>query len=427
MNDRAAGSASERDSGAETLRLPEPPGPHAVGVTDVAFTDEARAETFQPGAPRRLMVRMWYPAERSQQPRKAYMTAEEYALFGDNARRVMPFPEAFEEPQRHAEMHAQVDAEPTAAAGLLPTVVFSHGAFAHVNSNVALAEHLASLGYLVASVAHPYLSSAVIYPDGAVTTLHQEFVDGYTGGEVLPTLIAFGSSPDVGARLAAQRRMTGDFLLARPFLDWRDDMVATADAIARGGFEGVAGRVAAQADLGKLAYVGMSFGCAAVSAAHVDPRAKAAVNLDGANFDLALVDADVRTPLLILHSDFDLVFGPMMPGVRAFPNSEFSYERLATMGSRPDVIRRVIAGAAHIDLTDRALFPAAIRAQQAQLGLAGAIDGSRLHAIINDYVAAFLDRHLLDVDLDFPNAQDRTFPEVSPVDLSYMRASTATV
>ena len=44
------------------LMLPEPSGPHAIGVVDFELTDNGREETFAPGTPRRIPVRAWFPA-----------------------------------------------------------------------------------------------------------------------------------------------------------------------------------------------------------------------------------------------------------------------------------------------------------------------------------------------------------------------------
>ncbi len=408
------------DPAAEALVLPDPAGPFPIGVTDTQFVDPEQEDLFRPGTRRKLMVRLWYPAAASDAPRRPYMTAQEYDLFGENARKVMPFPEAFEEPQRHAEMHAGQDAP--VAGGRFPLLVFSHGAFAHVNSNVAQMEHLASHGYIVASVAHPGLSGAVIYPDGDVATLDPDLAAGYRTGAIVPTMMAAWGEETIEARLAAQRTMAADFPLAPHFSQWRDDMIATVDAVADGRLDGHAATVAASADLDSIGYVVMSFGSAAVAAAHRDPRAKAAANLDGANLDPALIDAEVRVPTLILHGDLSLVFGPFMPGKVAHPHSQFNYEMLATIGTRPDVMRREVAGTAHIDFTDRSLFPAAIRDQQTQFGMAGTIAGARVHEIMNAYLLTFLDRHVRGDELASVADLDGRFAEVAPVDLSAVRA-----
>jgi predicted dienelactone hydrolase len=405
-----------------SLELPKPAGPFAVGVTDAQFLDPAQEALFRSETRRKLMVRLWYPAAPSDAPRRPYMTLQEYNLFGENARKVMPFPEAFEEPQRHAMMHARQDAP--VADGTFALLIFSHGAFAHVNSNVAQMEHLASHGYIVASVAHPGLSGAVIYPDGEVATLDPDIAAGYTTGTIVPTMMAAWGEDTIEARLAAQRKMAGDFPLTPHFRQWRDDLIATADAIVEGRLGDHAATVAACADLDRLGYFGMSFGSAAVAAAHLDTRARAAFNLDGANLDPALIDAEVRVPTAILHGDMSLVFGPIMPGKVAHPHSQFNYEALATIGTRADVVRREVAGAAHIDFTDRSLFPAAIRDQQTQFGLAGTIAGTRVHEIMNAYLLAFFDRYVRGTESAFPADIDSRFTEVSTVDLDVVRAWT---
>ncbi|GAB3891694.1 hypothetical protein GCM10029964_065280 [Kibdelosporangium lantanae] len=46
------------------LTLPEPTGPYEVGTTSVHLVDPARHDPWDPpGAPRELMISLWYPAQ----------------------------------------------------------------------------------------------------------------------------------------------------------------------------------------------------------------------------------------------------------------------------------------------------------------------------------------------------------------------------
>ena len=50
----------------------------------------------------------------------------------------------------------------------LPVIFFSHGLISHLAQNTALMEHLASLGYVVVSIAHTYDAAPVLFPNGDV-------------------------------------------------------------------------------------------------------------------------------------------------------------------------------------------------------------------------------------------------------------------
>ncbi|MGH8909130.1 MAG: hypothetical protein ACRD0K_22215 [Egibacteraceae bacterium] len=44
------------------MRLPEPTGPHDVGVGSVRLVGPARPDPWRPDRKRELMVSIWYPA-----------------------------------------------------------------------------------------------------------------------------------------------------------------------------------------------------------------------------------------------------------------------------------------------------------------------------------------------------------------------------
>ena len=62
---------------AEKMTLPEPSGPHRIGVVDFELIDSAREETFAPGEPRRIPVRAWFPARSVSGEPRQWATDEE--------------------------------------------------------------------------------------------------------------------------------------------------------------------------------------------------------------------------------------------------------------------------------------------------------------------------------------------------------------
>lgn len=67
-------------------------------------------------------------------------------------------------------------------AGRYPLVVFSHGAAAMIESNASTCRELASHGYVVAAVAHPYHAIFVKDVDGQMTPIDMDFMTMATGG-----------------------------------------------------------------------------------------------------------------------------------------------------------------------------------------------------------------------------------------------------
>jgi pimeloyl-ACP methyl ester carboxylesterase len=270
-----------------------------------------------------------------------------------------------------------------------------------------LMQELASHGYLVASVAHPGESLAVQWADGEVTPMAGATLASMAGsadawglfatylllqdaGErrrLLPQLReAF--DPGVGAmarRWAADGRAAVDHLLASP----------AADAAA----------LAAHVDGARLAYAGMSLGgAAALVCCFDDPRARAAVNLDGAAWTFEHADRAVPVPALQLYADPEVNSAqlraraqpgtppprPLTPAT-AMTNDLF-YEPPALRGMRGDVVRAAMRGAGHMAFTDHAL---AARGPVRKLLGIGPADGRATQRRINAVVRAFLDRHLV--------------------------------
>ncbi|MDE7286031.1 MAG: dienelactone hydrolase family protein, partial [Lachnospiraceae bacterium] len=105
-------------------KQPAVTGNYAVAIEEYTWEDESRVETFtDTGENRALTVKFWYPEEE----------------------------------------------------GRYPLVVFSHGAFGVIDSNYSTCMELASNGYVVASIAHPYHAMFVKDVNGKVTTVDMDF------------------------------------------------------------------------------------------------------------------------------------------------------------------------------------------------------------------------------------------------------------
>ena len=149
------------------LCLPEPTGPCPVGTTSLWLTDTSRPDPWAPGvAARELMVSLWYPAAKPGGRRARYMTPaeSELQLAGRGITGIPP------EALSTVETNAVSDAAPAGQQRSLPLVVLSPGFTSSRSTLTALAEDLASHGYVVAGIDHTYESHATAFPDGRVTT-----------------------------------------------------------------------------------------------------------------------------------------------------------------------------------------------------------------------------------------------------------------
>ena len=218
------------------------------------------------------------------------------------------------------------------------------------------------------------------------------------------------TAPMSGTRYRAVTRSVDDGGLGPWAARWRDDMIALVDFLysdhaARSVLASILNRTVLE-DLG---YFGMSYGAAAaVSAAQVDHRAKAAINFDGTHWLSDVLGEDVRTPLLVLTSEDPVTY-----------SNEFFFEPLTTMGTREDIVRiKLQPEATHMELSDIMFLPAAAR--QALPG-GGRVDGARLSDTINAFIRAFFDHHLKGAANGYPESVLTEFPETTRFDLPHVR------
>jgi hypothetical protein len=147
--------------------LPEPTGPCPVGTTSLYLSDGSRPDPWAAGvSARELMVSLWYPATSSDGRRASYMTpAESGLLLASRGLSGVP-----QDALSTVRTGAVSDATPAGRQRSLPLVVLSPGFTMPRSALTALAEDLASHGYVVAGVDHTYESDATAFPDGRVTS-----------------------------------------------------------------------------------------------------------------------------------------------------------------------------------------------------------------------------------------------------------------
>ena len=150
-----------------TPSLPEPTGPCPAGTTSVYLKDVSRPDPWAAGvSARELMVSLWYPATPSDGRRARYMTPAESELQLTSRGITGVPPDALST----VRTNAVTDATPAGRPRALPLVVLSPGFTNSRSTLTALAEDLASHGYVVAGIDHTYESFATAFPDGRVTT-----------------------------------------------------------------------------------------------------------------------------------------------------------------------------------------------------------------------------------------------------------------
>lgn len=147
----------------QTAALPQPTGPYKVGRTSFHWVDAERAEsrTDDPNDRRELMVHIWYPAEVPANP-----TTAPYCINFDIVKAALPsYQKKF---CQTITTYSYADAKFATGLATRPVLIFSHGNEMVAGLYSFLLEEMASHGYIVAAIDHPYEAQVVGYPDGRV-------------------------------------------------------------------------------------------------------------------------------------------------------------------------------------------------------------------------------------------------------------------
>lgn len=389
--------------------LPKPSGQYAVGVRTFEIDDASRPGVFaaKPDEPRRLLVKVWYPAGdlAGRQP-APYFSDAETKHTAQSLGALVGFPPFFTY-VRHVQTNSYTDAPLLPGAANLPVVIHSHGYTSHLNQNTVLMEELASHGYIAYSIQHTYDSSDTVFPNGDVAPMDPKLMETMASEASRPSQAEAlgGDTLDkrINGLLAFQEfaLKNGDRIAIKSTKVWMADRIFLHDTLQKAPPASIA-EIARAGNLARVGELGMSFG-GAISGelCMYDTRCAVGVNMDGGNFPFSATNADEPVPFLMFHSDpanlyraFDLPVPATGP--RSF--NEFSYERIAAAGSRPDIYRISLKDTQHLGLSDFSLFVG----DTVKGALFGTAPSATMINAQNDFIRGFLDKHLKGQASDYP-------------------------
>lgn len=410
--------------------LPKPDGKYVIGVRTFELDDPSRKGLagVPAGQPRRLLVRIWYPAgDVTGMRRRPYLTKEEAKT---SARSILGnalgFPPLFDH-LRHVTTNAYEDAPLMPGAHSLPVLFFSHGYTSFLAQNSALVEELASHGYMIVSIQHTGDSGATRFPNGDIIPMEPiVWSTKRADGKPDPLLVKGVTADDPGDRLDATLAVranavkTNDRIGMRSAAMWLADRLFVHDQLQKGIVPAAIAPLAAAGNFTKVGEFGMSFGGATTGAVcMVDRRCAAGVNLDGTDLGFDAFDRNMPVPFLMLLSDTSDVFKLLgaKPPAQPRGGNEFSYERFADAGRLPTMHRVMVLDSKHVGITD---FPLFIR-QPFKGMILGNAPADDLIGTQKDLVLAFFDHYLRGADNGFPKAQIARWPgRLVPISSSYV-------
>jgi predicted dienelactone hydrolase len=180
--------------------LPEPTGSYAVGRVSYHWIDRSRKEvlTQTKGDERKLMVFVWYPAEKPgpHATTAAYLPGQ----WGEERQKEYGNLSFLTQGLASVRTHSFEDAPVAGAKDRYPVLVMEPGLGPLPTDYTTLAENLASHGYVVVASAPTCSASVVVFPDGRVA--QSTSLGSFPGNENAPVTEAkIRKDEAAGARL----------------------------------------------------------------------------------------------------------------------------------------------------------------------------------------------------------------------------------
>lgn len=344
------------------FEFPKPTGPFQIGTEVRHLVDPSRRETLSndSNAPRQLMVQIWYPVDQSFHGQLA-LYREKKTTTWRTAQLAL------------VKTHAYLSAPMAAAQASFPILVFSPSWSGQRVQNTFQVEELASHGYIVVAMDHPYGTDVTVFPDGRTVRTKLGPGEDYSSQQ---TVQGFVREAEQQVRVRAQD--------ARFVLDKLEEFNRRDPQ----------GFLTGKLDLRRVGIFGHSLGgSVAAQACWLDARFKAALDMDG-----MLADESARegAPCPTFFMMEDATFPPRtkLPSVdsRQQRAAEFAYAQSDMMENslaRSGGYRMVIQGTTHRNYSDSPFF-----SPLKFLTGAGSVSPDRAVHVINQYTRAFFDKTL---------------------------------
>ncbi|MEW6127789.1 MAG: hypothetical protein AB1757_12195 [Acidobacteriota bacterium] len=374
---KAMAQATPQPSASEPFSPPT--GKFAVGTHEYLWIDRKREEPFtqDPADRRRLIVRVWYPAEKveGKETSRYVLSADEFPEKSIYRRGV------------NLKTNAVTDAPIAKGNTRFPVLVYQPGGGTARFVGTFQAEHLASHGYIVISADHPGFSDTILFPDGTRFQADMMLMPKETGNfrdDVLKNW---------------------EWLDKQVFPIWVADAKYVLDKLEE--LDKATGQLFyKRLDLSRIGMMGWSFGGAtAIQMSRDDPRVKAVVDQDGQLFG-DVRDKGTHRPVMLMHHGLE--DKPPKPEQSEVMKELIAMTKTQTTTfinrSTNDWYEITIDKTQHGHFSDFLLFFPRSPSQ---------LDPRRAHEIIIAYTMAFFDKHLRGKDSELLKAPSSLYGEVT--------------
>ncbi|TPN82157.1 alpha/beta hydrolase [Aquimarina algicola] len=376
------------------IQFPEPSGSFSIGVESIYLEDKTRKEilTRDNKDYRKLTAHIWYPSyDKIHKPEK-YMDNGVAEAFATSKGMPSFIASHFDLTKIHIEHSLPIIKDKK-----MPVIILSHGLLWNSEMYVSIIEEIVSQGYIVVGIDHLYESFFTTHK-GEKIKWNQDNIDRMNVGLDFKYM---KSKMDLGLNEKNDKIRTQaieELIEYLPYFEsldrWSDDISFVIDQILLLNTkpESFLYQKINQEQIGLL---GHSWGGAAVvQQSTANPKIKAVINMDGAQWGRAS-DSILKTPLMLMHADRDYS--------TFFTPNFYVYHKIA----KNDVYLATITSADHANFGDLSYW-----SKIKSLTQTGTIHEERMSHITNKLILCFFDKYLKGKDVKIQDKFVEQYPEV---------------
>jgi hypothetical protein len=363
--------------------LPKPTGEYYVGTKNLFYTDISRKEklTLTWGDKRRLQVKIWYPSDARGEMENMYLKDysattlwENYRIFNDS--------KLFFDSLKSYKTYSYENVPVSEKREKFPLIIFSPGYYFGLDDfYTVLMENLASHGYIVVSITHPYDQVIANTAEGEVLKIKKyRMTKAYLQWKKVEFMRK--KNPDT-TNAKQTNRILRAYLRGMKVFDksvnlWTKDIQFVLDTLENTISLNTPDKLYSKMDFSKVGTLGQSVGGAvAGQACLVDERIKAGINLDCFQFG-DLYQQEMKKPFMLLQSDSYPLWAIANKIIYSKTNPFYSIN---------------INDSRHFIFSDCSIFP--VKVNEKMKELIGEGDNNGNIQLINAYIIDFYHHYLL--------------------------------
>lgn len=360
--------------------LMTPKGPYQVGVTKLYLTDFSRKDPFKRRQFRKVYVKVWYPAQNIKQQNPA-LYIDDYPL--DVIYETFKTKKLSKEwiaKLGKASSHSYTNAEINLNEASYPVLIFNPGFyFGLPDLYLSMMEELASWGYIVCSVNHPYEQPYMHFPDGEEAYLKKKRAQWAYLQLVVADMFQW-KARDSEEKIEEVTRYYHKMLhrFNKIVSLWTADSRFVIDYFEKSQNKQENIEVIDRMNLQQLGVFGQSIGGAVSGEICVqDKRVKAGVNFDCFQFGGA-IDQPINQPFMLMQSDYNESWNLGNTVNFKLTNGDFAFLSFPR--------------SSHFVFSDAAILP--YETEEIRKSMIGDINGEKVLKSINQYLLDFFNHYL---------------------------------